>query len=78
MLRVKVFNPYGVGTWFLAGFDPDTGLAYGVADIHVREAGDFDMNELAALKAPPFGLPVERDLYFKPTRMSVVLAGGAS
>lgn len=75
LLRVKLFNPTGIGTWWIAGFDPDTGIAWGVADIFEREVGDFDVKELAALSVPPFGLAIERDLWWKPTPLSKVLIG---
>jgi hypothetical protein len=63
---VKLFNPNGAGTWYIAGFDPESGVAFGVADIHEPELGYFDVNELVAYRGR-FGLPVERDLYWTPT-----------
>lgn len=66
LCKVKLFTPVGRGSWFIAGFDPDTGLAYGVADLFEREVGDIDLNELAAVRTRPFGLPIERDLYWTP------------
>jgi hypothetical protein len=71
--KVKLFAPNA--TWYIAGFDPETGLAFGVADIFYAEVGDFDVNELVALRTRPFGLPVERDLYWVPAPISAVLAG---
>ncbi len=73
LCTVKLFNPVGRGTWFIAGFDPDTGNAFGVADIFERELGDFNIHELAALRNRPFGLPIERDKWFKPQRVSELL-----
>lgn len=75
LCRVKLFNPTGAGTWYIAGFDPETGLGYGVAHIFETESGDFDLNEIRDHRGM-FGLPVERDLWFKPTRVSVLLAEG--
>lgn len=72
LCRVKLFNPTGSGTWWLAGFDLKTGLAYGVSRLFETEAGDIDMNELVAHRGL-MGLPIERDLWFKPTRMSELL-----
>lgn len=66
--RVKLFNPTGAGTWWIAGHDPDTGECFGVAEINCREVGSFDLNELAEYRGR-FGLPIERDLHFKPTRL---------
>lgn len=73
LLRVKLFG--GPGTWWIAGFDPETRIAYGVAEIQEREVGDFDLDEIVELRIKPWGLPVERDLHWRPTRLSVVLEG---
>ncbi len=67
LCTVKLFNPGGAGTWYIAGFDPETGVAFGVADIHEPELGYFDVNELVAYRGR-FGLPIERDLHWTPTR----------
>lgn len=73
LCKVKLFNPTGRGAWYIAGFDPDTGLAFGVADLFEREAGDIDLNELAAVRVR-FGLPIERDLYWDPQTIKELLA----
>lgn len=70
--KVKLFNPTGIGTWYIAGFDPETGIAYGVATLQETEAGDFDINEIAAFRGR-FRLPIERDLYFDPAPLSAIL-----
>ena len=62
---IKLFNPTGQGTWYIAGYDPDTRIAYGAADIFEFEYGDFAMAELVAVRAR-FGLPLERDLHWTP------------
>ncbi len=63
--RVKFFNPMGAGTWYASEFDPVEGLFFGVAIIQEREFGCFSLAELAEVRLP-FGLKIERDLYFKP------------
>jgi hypothetical protein len=73
--KVKLFSPEGRATWYLAGFDPETGRAFGVATIFETEVGDFDVNELVAVRTPLFRLPIERDLYWTPAPVSAVLAG---
>lgn len=82
LCRVKLFG--GPGTWWIAGYDPDTRIGYGVAEICEREVGSFSMEELVALRIPieiigfgrtREGLPIERDLRWKPQRISEVLAG---
>jgi Protein of unknown function (DUF2958) len=72
LCRVKLFG--GPGTWWIAAYDPDTRIAWGVAEIQERETGSFSMDELVDLRIPPFGLPVERDLDWTPKRVSAVLA----
>lgn len=69
---VKLFNPSGAGTWYIAGFDPDTGQAFGVADIFDPELGYFDLAELVAYRGR-FGLPLERDLYWAATPSAELL-----
>ena len=64
---VKLFNPCGAGTWLVTELDPeDTSVAFGLADLGFGcpEAGSFSLKELEAFKGP-FGLGVERDLYFE-------------
>ena len=65
--KVKLFNPTGSGTWYIAAYDPETRVAYGVADLgYDPEAGDLYMPELVEFRGR-FGLPLERDLYWTPT-----------
>ena len=61
---VKLFNPAGIGTWYLSELYPN-GLAYGLAHIHEKEFGLVDINELKSLQLP-FGLSIERDTMFDP------------
>lgn len=70
--RVKLFNPSGAGTWWIAAYDPDTCVAWGVAELFEREVGDFSMVELGELRGR-FGLPIERDLYYKPKTVAELL-----
>jgi hypothetical protein len=74
LCRVKVFNPTGAQTWWIAGYDPETGMAFGVADLYggEPEAGDLYMPELVAVRGF-MGLPLERDLHYRPARMSEIL-----
>jgi hypothetical protein len=69
IVRVKLFNPTGAGTWYLAAYDPETRTAFGAADIHEHELGYIDMAELVAFRGR-FGLPIERDLHWTPRPLS--------
>lgn len=75
-LFVRLFNPYGSGTWYVAEYDPETETAFGIAHIFEWEWGYFSIAEMRALRK--FGAPqIERDLHFSPTRAGDVseLAG---
>lgn len=69
---VRLFNPTGIGTWYIAAYDPDTMIAWGVADIHCRELGSFSMQELLDFRGR-FNLPIERDLHYRPTSLATLL-----
>ena len=73
--RVKLFNPTGIGRWFIAAYDPDTRIAWGVAELHGREVGSFGMEELVAHRGL-FGLPLERDLSWRPETLDKLLEVG--
>ena len=60
---VKLFNPTGIGTWWLTELDPINQIAFGVAELHEREMGHIDLKELMEYKGQ-FGLGIERDKYF--------------
>jgi hypothetical protein len=63
---VKLFNPCGAATWLATELDPDGDILFGLADLGMDcpEMGSFSLAELAALRLP-FGLRIERDLYFR-------------
>ncbi len=64
---VKLFNPCGAGTWLVTELDPeDASIAFGLADLGfgTPEIGSFSLEELNAFQGP-FGLGIERDLYFE-------------
>ena len=69
---IKLFNPTGAGTWYIAEYDPETRVAYGAAKIQEFEYGSFSMEELVAYRGR-FGLPIERDLSWTPTPLSEVV-----
>jgi hypothetical protein len=68
---VKIFTPDGNATWLLTELDPNSEhLAFGLCDLGLGETefGYVSVPELAAARGR-LGLPLERDLYFAPTRM---------
>jgi len=65
---VKFFTPDSSWTWYATEFDGDD-LFFGlVAGLDV-ELGYFLLSELSETVGP-MGLPIERDLYFKPETLA--------
>lgn len=65
---VKFFNPVGSWTWYATEYDPKQGLFFGLVDGFAKELGYFSLSELESVELP-FGLSIERDRYFKPTKL---------
>ncbi len=66
----KFFLPMTKWTWYAIEFDgKDRFFGYVVGDYN--ELGYFSLSELSWAEGP-FGLKVERDLYFEPTPLSVI------
>ena len=61
---VKFFTPDSNWTWFATEFDGDDTF-FGLVSGFEVEMGYFSLSELEAARGP-WGLPIERDLYFKP------------
>lgn len=76
---VKYFNPCGSGTWYGIEYSPEERLFYGYVDFYGDgngELGYFSLDELESIVLPPFGLKIERDLYFSPTSLKDILNKG--
>jgi hypothetical protein len=65
-IPLKIFNPYGAGTWYIWERDPETNLCFGCAQILEAELGYIDLNELIDLQTAP-GLYLERDYHWEGT-----------
>ena len=64
----KYFTPDSNWTWYATEFDgKDT--FFGLVDGFEKELGYFSLAELESVKGP-FGLGIERDLWFEPTPLS--------
>lgn len=72
--KIRLFNPTGVGTWWIAAYDPEDRIAWGVAELQCREIGSFSMVELVEFRGR-IGLPIERDLHYKPVTLAQLLEG---
>jgi hypothetical protein len=67
---VKLFTPDAGATWLLTEIDPeDPDIAFGLCDLGLGfpELGSVSLAELAAVRGR-LGLPVERDLHFRPNK----------
>lgn len=71
MVLVKLFNPTGIGTWYLMSYDPDDRVSFGLCHLFEWELGNVWLSELVTFRGL-MGLPIERDIHFTPARLSEV------
>jgi len=67
---VKFFTPDANWTWYVIEFDGQD-LFFGLVDGFEVELGYFSLTELKSVTGP-LGLRVERDIWFKPAKLSVI------
>ena len=63
----KFFTPWTNWTWYLMNKQPGEDYCWGIVEGHDVEAGSFTLSELEEI-AGPFGMEIERDLYFSPIK----------
>jgi len=68
---IKFFTPDASWTWYASEFDGEE-IFFGAVAGFAVELGYFSLEELEDLRGP-LGLPVERDLYYKPKTLAEVL-----
>ena len=68
---VKFFTPDSSWTWYASEFDGED-LFFGLAVGFEAELGYFRLSELQSVRGK-LGLPVERDRFFTPTPLRVLL-----
>jgi hypothetical protein len=64
---VKLFHPASSWTWYILEYDGQD-ICYGLVEGLELEFGNFSLNELRQVVGP-FGLSVERDRHFQPTKL---------
>lgn len=74
LVCMKLFNPSGVGTWYITEFSrvaPDgcENLAFGLCDLGDPELGYVSIEELSNFKGP-MGIGIEIDMHFKPITLA--------
>lgn len=80
---IKIFQPWGRGTWYLLEGQTDEGadgdwlfFCYCVSPLgpDCDEYGYITLGQMTSISGPG-GLTLERDLWWKPTPMSKILSG---
>ena len=71
------FNPSGAGDWYVYDRDPeDPDVFWAFANLNDpqnAECGTVSLRELESIKTPPFGLRIERDLYWSEKTLAEVI-----
>ena len=68
---IKLFTPDSNFTWYIIEVSIDGDMCYGYVQGLENELGYFSLNELKEIRGA-FGLPVEIDKSFKPTKLSII------
>jgi hypothetical protein len=68
---VKFFTPDSSWTWYASEFDGEN-IFFGLAVGFCPELDYFSLSELQKVRGK-LGLPVERDLWFEPTTLAVLM-----
>jgi len=71
LVQVKFFTPDSNWTWYATEFG-DNDIFFGYVKGLENELGYFSLRELRESRGP-WGLPIERDRYFKPCPLSEVM-----
>lgn len=79
VVYVKYFTPSSSWTWYATEGEPVLDESdkevdfrfFGLVDGHEKELGYFLLSELEEVRGP-MGLPIERDLYFKPKTLEEI------
>lgn len=76
IVYLKWFHPMSNWTWYITEYDPKTREWFGFVRGHEDELGYGSLDEIATVIA--LGLPVERDLHFKPCTLGDIKEGRKS
>lgn len=72
-ILAKFFNPCGLQTWYAISYDEPSNCCFGfVTGMFEDELGYFSIDELESIVIRPWGLRIERDLFFKPCKLSEI------
>ena len=70
VVHLKLFTPDSSWTWLATEFDGEDTF-FGLVDGHCKELGYFSLSELQSVRGP-MGLPIERDMYWKPKTLEEI------
>ena len=71
LIQCKFFTPDSSWSWYVLEFDKTNEIFFGYVCGLENELGYFSLEELESVKGQ-LGLGVERDISFKPTKLSVI------
>ena len=71
LIQCKFFTPDSSWTWYVLEYDKENEIFFGYVCGLENELGYFSLAELESIKGQ-LGLSIERDISFKPTKLSVV------
>lgn len=71
LIQCKFFTPDSSWSWYVLEFDKTNEIFFGYVCGLERELGYFSLQELASVTGQ-LGLHVERDISFKPVKLSVI------
>ena len=71
--HLKLFTPDARWTWWATQGSPEGNdfIFFGLVHGFEKELGSFSLNELQTVRGP-LGLPVERDLFWKPRTLAQI------
>lgn len=72
IVYIKLFTPDANWSWFVTELSINMDTCFGLVIspfVENGELGYFSLNELKSIRGK-LGLPIERDLWFKPTKLS--------
>ncbi len=73
--HIKLFTPDANWTWYIIALSKsDESTCFGYVKGLDNELGYFSLDEIRFVRGS-LGLPVERDLFYEPTRLSIVMEG---
>ena len=70
IVHAKFFTPDSNWTFYASEYDGEDRF-FGLVDGHCKELGYFSLSELESVRGP-MGLPIERDLYWKPRSLEEI------